>query len=275
MGRPAWTIQSVLAAVEAQAVPDGECLVLPGWRTKPTGRPMLQSRGIGRLLGMKSNMKVDVARVVKYASDGPAPEGKEYAVNTCGNKRCVRLEHIEYSSFGRGLEKTVAEVLQDVVQDAKNANGCLVLEGYQTFSTGYPAVRSVGVAKQLGSTSNGVTVARVVMYAKEGRPEPGQHVRHLCGNVLCVNADHLTYGTRSDNMRDMEVHGDGKAKVSDEDEARIRELVAHGLSQREVSARFGRHRATVNRIINRLRAKDKPRALGTTLPFLPTRNAGD
>ena len=206
---------------------------------------------------------------MKYAAEGAPPKDQSFTVNTCGNRACVRLEHLAYSTSSRGPVKTIADVLRDVVRDARNVNGCLVLEGYPPVSAGYPSVNSAHAVKKLGSNTHTVSVARVVMYAQEGRPADGEVVRHLCGNKLCVLAEHLVYGTQRDNLQDMAVHGTGASKLSDEDEAMVRELVAGGLYQREVGKRFGVTRQTVGAIVRRERAKDKPRPPGTRLPFTP------
>ena len=60
-------------------------------------------------------------------------------------------------------------------------------------------------------------------------PLAGLDVRHLCGNRWCENFEHLTVGTRADNMRDALKHGtvsNGerhvRAKVTEDDVIEIR-----------------------------------------------------
>lgn len=48
---------------------------------------------------------------------------------------------------------------------------------------------------------------RRTFHEKHGPIPPGKQVRHLCGNKLCVNPEHLTIGTQSDNEKDKHHHG--------------------------------------------------------------------
>lgn len=43
---------------------------------------------------------------------------------------------------------------------------------------------------------------RVICELTNGKPTAGQVVLHACDNPPCVNPDHLTWGTQSDNVRE-------------------------------------------------------------------------
>ena len=53
-------------------------------------------------------------------------------------------------------------------------------------------------------------------------------VRHRCNNKLCIRAEHLEYGTNTDNMIDLVQSGNSKAfKLNMQKAEKIRELVAN------------------------------------------------
>lgn len=83
----------------------------------------------------------------------------------------------------------------------------------------------------------------------------GLCVCHRCDQRNCVNPKHLFLGTNSDNMRDAAAKGrlsvpkPKSRKVSDDQVAEIRALVASGLSQRIVRERFGLSSAFISQVI--------------------------
>jgi DNA invertase Pin-like site-specific DNA recombinase len=108
-------------------------------------------------------------------------------------------------------------------------------------------------------------------------------VLHRCDNRACVNPDHLFLGTQADNMADMTAKGrngyltkperiargdrhafmlhperrprgerNGSAKLTETTVRDIRALIATGgIGPVEIARRFGIHRTTVHRIVNR------------------------
>ena len=89
-------------------------------------------------------------------------------------------------------------------------------------------------------------------------------VLHQCDNPPCCNPAHLFSGTQIDNIRDMIAKGrdrkaiglsNGRAKLSDADVRKIRNLRAAGFTRREVAARFGVH---YNYISGLTSGKDRP-----------------
>lgn len=80
-------------------------------------------------------------------------------------------------------------------------------------------------------------------------------VRHLCGQAACLNPNHLTWGTASENSRDRAVHGTERrgelaatAKLTREVVAQIR---ASDRSNRELADQLGVNISTVWRVRNR------------------------
>lgn len=79
---------------------------------------------------------------------------------------------------------------------------------------------------------------------------------HRCDNPTCVNPSHLFIGSIADNQHDKGAKGraakgeanGGGGKLTADDVARIRELVAAGLTDREVAEQFPVSPAMVYRI---------------------------
>ena len=93
---------------------------------------------------------------------------------------------------------------------------------------------------------------------------PEIQTRHLCPgepNELCVNPEHLGYGSNADNVRDKVEAGrqsrlkgadNGRAKLTEEQVIEIRSrYAAGGVSQRKLAAEFGVGQQLISRIIRR------------------------
>jgi hypothetical protein len=85
--------------------------------------------------------------------------------------------------------------------------------------------------------------------------------RHLCNVPACVNPEHLTFGSQSDNMRDM-VEADrqakgtdnGWAKLAEEQVLEIRRRYAEGgVTQRSLGDEYGVGFRAISRIVRRER----------------------
>lgn len=64
--------------------------------------------------------------------------------------------------------------------------------------------------------------------------------RHICGNKLCCNSDHLVFGTNSENMNDKFIHGTSNAKLTPEIVREIRQTLGKdGLSRKERAKKYG------------------------------------
>jgi len=118
-------------------------------------------------------------------------------------------------------------------------------------SKGYPSVRL---------TINGMRKRYLVhaLVAKQylpPRPSLQHEIRHLDGNKLNNNVENLCWGTRKDNARDRELHGNtakgsrnGFSKLSEIDVSEIRKLLSAGTSQRKVATAFNVSQRAIGRI---------------------------
>lgn len=83
-------------------------------------------------------------------------------------------------------------------------------------------------------------------------------VMHSCDNPRCVNPNHLSLGTISDNHRDMvsksrNARGEmiGSSKINAKIASKIRrEYKKGGIPQRDIASRFGISKAMVSNIVN-------------------------
>ena len=89
----------------------------------------------------------------------------------------------------------------------------------------------------------------------------GLDVLHSCDNPRCINPEHLSAGTRSQNMADCHARGrsriptprmkgesNGSAKLTKSKVAVIREGLASGVSQWQMAKRFGVSQSLISKI---------------------------
>ena len=79
----------------------------------------------------------------------------------------------------------------------------------------------------------------------------GSCVLHHCDNKTCVNPDHLFLGTRTDNALDRDKKGrqrTGNRRLTPEDRVQIGAMLANGMKQREVAARYQTTQGHISRI---------------------------
>ena len=86
----------------------------------------------------------------------------------------------------------------------------------------------------------------------KGELADGLDVMHSCDNPACVNPDHLSLGTRLENMRDAVRKGraargerHGRHKLTEE---MARDVLAADGMQRDIAKRFGVSQTTVSQI---------------------------
>lgn len=135
---------------------------------------------------------------------------------------------------------------------------CVEPDGLKRPKSGYYQSR-FPIDERPGKSSR-TYVHQAAWALKSGRwPEPGEEVRHLCGNghLGCSNPHHLDIGNRQDNVNDAKRHGsyrtgrsNWRTKLSDEDVRRVRNLREQGMLQREIAVLVGCSPSHVGRILN-------------------------
>ena len=93
---------------------------------------------------------------------------------------------------------------------------------------------------------------RLSWILNKGYIPKGMLVCHKCDNPPCYNPDHLFIGTCADNMRDarekgifkawgqrLKGAGNHKAKLTEEQVAEIRKMIACGIRVVDISKKFG------------------------------------
>ena len=73
---------------------------------------------------------------------------------------------------------------------------------------------------------------------------------HDCGQVLCVNSEHLTFKSHKENVADKFDHGTQPFKLSFEQVADIREQYANGEIGVFLAESYGVHKVTIYDIAN-------------------------
>lgn len=124
-----------------------------------------------------------------------------------------------------------------------SATGCWLWQG---------PVNSMGY----GYFKRGKIVYRAHRYSLSrtvGYPEdPTLSACHTCDNRICINPQHLWFDTHKNNMADAAKKGRYSkhcAKLSTEDVLAIRNLVAQGITQREVASMYSISYQQVSRIV--------------------------
>jgi hypothetical protein len=105
-------------------------------------------------------------------------------------------------------------------------SGCLLWMGsYQR--NGYGAYQ---MKKDGGYVTRIAHRAAWILFVGE-IPE-GKQINHKCDNRACVNVDHMTVGTQTDNLIDMARKGRNRTKL---DETKVRAIILDRRTQREIA----------------------------------------
>lgn len=92
------------------------------------------------------------------------------------------------------------------------------------------------------------------------RPSEKHGIMHSCDNPICVNPEHLSWGTDAENHADKVMKGRQNkgerhplAKLSMEDVVEIKRLHSEGMTQRKLSEIYDISNQQISRIINNKR----------------------
>ncbi len=102
---------------------------------------------------------------------------------------------------------------------------------------GYRQKRGYGIVCMGGKT----VLAHRLAYALHYGVDPTGHcVMHKCDNPACVNPEHLSLGSHSDNMNDMHRKGRNKRKkYSDGVVSLIKGLIESGYNNKNIASMVG------------------------------------
>lgn len=169
---------------------EGECWVWRGHRNR---------RGVGQVqVGSRvdgSRRKESAHRMAWRLARGAIPDGLTVDQD-CGNRGCVRPEHLRLLMPGRPHRDVDVRFDEKTIPEPNS--GCLLWTG-TTSNDGYGRFRPRG---------RSLVGAHRFAWEREHGPAPdGLHVLHKCDTPACVNVDHLFLGTHQENMDDMRAKG--------------------------------------------------------------------
>jgi len=139
---------------------------------------------------------------------------------------------------------TKQEEIEDLLKQTVRSGDCL--EWVRCFNTdGYPRMAgNVKVHRRIYEISSGLDIAGLV-------------VRHKCDNPRCINPEHLSHGTQSDNVSDRDSRGRTFRKITPEIIARVKDLLqVKILSNNEIADIVGIDYRRVSDISNGLYSDD-------------------
>ncbi len=208
-----------------------------------------------------------VARLV-YELVHKIDAGKKFVRQTCGNKLCVRPDHLylKYTTLdpitGEDRIERDRKRFSKYVSEP-DERGCMLWKGHTNGQYG-----------MFHTQGKGHPAHRFAYMMKHGPIIEGMVVRHKCDVRLCVNVDHLEIGTHKDNCRDMYERGRApsqqpgykpwqakhpdltikggkhhRAKLTDDQAKAVRILHEQGLTQIAIGKMFGVSNSTVSLIV--------------------------
>lgn len=112
---------------------------------------------------------------------------------------------------------------------------------------------------RVGVNGRDVRASRLAWVLSRGPIPDGMFVCHTCDNKACVEPLHLFLGTSADNTRDHVAkgrshlngrsgEGNSQARLTSAQVAEVRNLVASGLSTRQIASRYSVSHQQISRI---------------------------
>jgi hypothetical protein len=158
-------------------------------------------------------------------------------VTTVERNRAARKIGTRASNFASYEDK--ARLHSDVIPEGR-FEGCWRWFGY--LSNGVPRVGRHPEDGGIGP----VNLRVALLTETQGRPKDGHSVTVTCGNLECVNPEHLRWETKDEFFgRVASLTRAKRAKISDERFQQAKEWEESGISVTEVAARLGVARQTV------------------------------
>lgn len=146
-----------------------------------------------------------------------------------------RPNRLRFSPRGVTLRERADWIL---TQTVRTKRGCLIWQGC-TNARGYGRTSIDG--KQRGTH-------QIVLRAYKGEPiDPALRARHSCDTPACVNPNHLTWGTQSENNIDDSARGKRRSRLKlTPDQVRdIKRRLAAGESNSALAREYGVQQATI------------------------------
>lgn len=137
--------------------------------------------------------------------------------------------------------KRISVNLQDLlIHTKRNANNCLEWQGSKNIQN-YP---------KIWLNSKYVSVHRIVAQLTISNIDNKPCVMHICDNPICINPDHLMWGTWAENNKDRHEKGrsvmpnnkgskHGMAKINEETAQEIRSFDTSKYTQKQIASKYG------------------------------------
>lgn len=82
--------------------------------------------------------------------------------------------------------------------------------------------------------------------------EPGMCIKHSCDTRLCVNPEHLSYGTVQENIQEMverNPNAMGRIAPTEKELELLRQMIIDEVPRREMARRVGHGRHWIDRVV--------------------------
>lgn len=164
----------------------------------------------------------------------------------------LRTPRVTIDRLGRRREHPSTETRLLARLDVRGPDECWEWQGHRN-PKGYGQIAG----------PSGLLLTHRAAYVLQHGPIPDAFtIHHACDNPPCCNPSHLRAGTPQENTYDMLSKGrarpvralrNGRAKLSDQQIADIRDAHAGGGSCKSIARRLGLHPSYVGRIVRRVR----------------------